>query len=241
MKGVMKDTKFGSILQSEALTQYIQKTSAYPREHEQLKDLRNATVDKYKSRSLMNVPADEGQFISMLLKIMNAKTTIELGVFTGYSLLATALALEDDGQIIAIDPDREAYETGLPFIEKANMTHKIEFIQSDGMSVLKDLLSKGLEGTFDFAFVDADKPNYINYHEQLVKLVKVGGIIAYDNTLWSGMVAAEEDEIPVYMRSARGHIMTLNSFLAVDSRIELAHLSIGDGLTLCRRLTSSFP
>ncbi|KAG6425492.1 hypothetical protein SASPL_115930 [Salvia splendens] len=81
--------------------------------------------------SVMNVPADEGQFISMLLKIMNAK-----GVFSGYSLLATALALADHGQIIAIDPDREAYETGLPFIEKANMTHKIEFI-----SVLKDLLS----------------------------------------------------------------------------------------------------
>ncbi|KAL1565281.1 flavonoid 3',5'-methyltransferase-like [Salvia divinorum] len=233
----MKDTYCGSILQSEALTKYIQETSAYPREHEQLKDLRNATIDKYKSRSLMNVPADEGQFIHMLLKIMNAKKTIELGVFTGYSLLSTALALPGDGKIIAIDPDMEAYETGLPYIEKANMAHKIEFIQSDAMSVLKDLLSKGEEETFDFAFVDADKPNYINYHEQLLKLVKVGGIIAYDNTLWSGTVAVEEDEIPQYMRSAREHIMTLNSFLAADSRIELAQLSIGDGLTLCRRLT----
>ncbi|XP_042066130.1 flavonoid 3',5'-methyltransferase-like [Salvia splendens] len=233
----MKDKFYGSILQSEALAKYILETSAYPREHEQLKEIRNATVDKYKFWSLMNVPADEGQFISMLLKIMNAKKTIEVGVFTGYSLLSTALALPDDGKITAIDPDREAYETGLPFIEKANMAHKIEFIQSDALSVMKELLSKGEEGTFDYAFVDADKENYINYHEQLLKLVKVGGIIAYDNTLWSGtVVAAEEDEMDDFLRGCKGHIIALNSFLAADSRIELAQLSIGDGLTLCRRL-----
>ncbi|KAG6422403.1 hypothetical protein SASPL_118974 [Salvia splendens] len=212
----MKDKFYGSILQSEALAKYILETSAYPREHEQLKEIRNATVDKYKFWSLMNVPADEGQFISMLLKIMNAKKTIEVGVFTGYSLLSTALALPDDG--------------------KANMAHKIEFIQSDALSVMKELLSKGEEGTFDYAFVDADKENYINYHEQLLKLVKVGGIIAYDNTLWSGtVVAAEEDEMDDFLRGCKGHIIALNSFLAADSRIELAQLSIGDGLTLCRQ------
>ncbi|KAK6116596.1 hypothetical protein DH2020_049702 [Rehmannia glutinosa] len=221
----MKEKFSGTILQSEALSKYILETSAYPREHEQLKELRAATVDK----SLMNVTADEGQFLSMLLKIMNAKKTIEVGVFTGYSLLSTALALPDDGKIIAIDPDREAYETGLPFIQKANMTHKIQFIQSDAM--------KGEEGTFDFAFVDADKENYINYHERLLALVKVGGIIAYDNTLWAGTVAAsEDDEMEDYLRGCRGHIMKLNTFLAQDPRIELAHLSIGDGVTLCKRL-----
>ncbi|XP_011086776.1 flavonoid 3',5'-methyltransferase-like isoform X1 [Sesamum indicum] len=233
----MKDKFCGTILQSDALAKYLLETSAYPREHEQLKELRNATVDKYQFWSLMNVPADEGQFLSMLLKIMNAKKTIEVGVFTGYSLLSTALALPDDGKIIAIDPDREAYETGLPFIQKANMTHKIQFIQSDAMKVMNDFLAKGEEGTFDFAFVDADKENYINYHELLLKLVKVGGIIAYDNTLWSGTVAAsEDDEMQDYLKGCRGHIMKLNSFLANDGRIELAHLSIGDGLTLCKRL-----
>ncbi|PIN09348.1 O-methyltransferase [Handroanthus impetiginosus] len=230
--------KFGAtILQSEALAKYILETSAYPREHEQLKELRNATLDKYQFWSLMNVPADEGQFISMLLKIMNAKKTIEVGVFTGYSLLSTALALPDDGKIIAIDPDREAYEIGLPFIQKANMAHKIQFIDSDAMNILKELLTKGEEGTFDFAFVDADKENYINYHEELLKLVRVGGIIAYDNTLWAGTVAAsEDDEMDDYLRGHRRHVIKLNSFLASDPRIELAHLSIGDGLTLCKRL-----
>ncbi|CAA0833158.1 Putative caffeoyl-CoA O-methyltransferase [Striga hermonthica] len=225
----MKDQFTGTILQSEALAKYILETSAYPREHEQLKKIRKATVDKYQYWSLMNVTADEGQFLSMLLKIMNAKKTIEVGVFTGYSLLSTALALPHDGKIIAIDPDREAFETGLPFIQEANVAHKIQYIQSNAM--------KGEEGTFDFAFVDADKENYINYHEKLMKLVKVGGIIAYDNTLWSGTVVASEDaEMEDFLRGCRGHIMELNTFLAKDARIELAQLSIGDGVTLCKRL-----
>ncbi|KAL8532842.1 hypothetical protein ACS0TY_009158 [Phlomoides rotata] len=233
----MKDQFTGTILQSEALAKYILETSAYPREHEQLKELRQASVDKYQYWSLMNVTADEGQFISMMLKIMNAKKTIEIGVFTGYSLLTTALALPEDGRIIAIDPDREAFETGLPFIQKANMAHKVQYIQSDATKVMEDLLIKGEEGTFDFAFVDADKENYLNYHEQLLKLVRVGGIIAYDNTLWSGTVAAsDDDEMLDYLKGCRGHIMDLNTFLAQDSRIELAQLSIGDGVTLCKRL-----
>ncbi|KAL2519708.1 putative caffeoyl-CoA O-methyltransferase [Abeliophyllum distichum] len=233
----MKDKFTSTILQSEQLSKYLLETSAYPREHEQLKELRKATVDKYQYWSLMNVPADEGQFLSMLLKLMNAKKTIEVGVFTGYSLLSTALALPDDGKIIAIDPDREAYETGLPFIQKANMSHKIKYIQSDATTVMNKFSADGEEGTFDFAFVDADKENYINYHEQLLKLVKVGGIIAYDNTLWAGTVALSEDEEMLeYLKGCRGFIMKLNTFLAADSRIELAHLSIGDGLTLCKRL-----
>jgi len=233
----MKEKFYGSILQSEALLKYILETSAYPREHEQLKEIRHATVEKYQRWSLMNVPADEGQFISMLLKIMNAKKTIEVGVFTGYSLLSTALALPDDAQIIAVDPNREAFETGLPFIQKANVAHKIQFIQSDAMKVLKELVSKGEEGTFDFAFVDADKENYIHYHEELLKLVKVGGLIGYDNTLWAGtVVASEDDEMEQYLRDNKDFIIKLNSFLAADSRIEIAQLSIGDGLTLCRRL-----
>lgn len=98
---------------------------------------------------------------------------------------------------------------------------------------------QGEEGTFDFGFVDADKENYINYHEQLLKLVKVGGIIAYDNTLWSGTVVAtdeEEVEIEQYLRGCRKDVIKLNEFLASDSRIELAQLSVGDGLTLCRRI-----
>ncbi|KAL7260209.1 hypothetical protein ACSBR1_005972 [Camellia fascicularis] len=191
-----------TILKSEALQKYILDTSANPREHEQLKRLRDATFKKYGDRAELSVAPDEGLFLSMLLKLMNAKKTLEIGVFTGYSLLTTALALPHDGQIVAIDPNREAFEVGLPFIQKAGVEHKINFIESDAISVLNEMLSN--EGTlkmeFDFVFVDADKPNCINYHDQAIKLVKVGGVIAYDNTLWYGSVVSNEEEVPEFLR-----------------------------------------
>ncbi|KAL6969277.1 nicotinamide N-methyltransferase [Sarracenia purpurea var. burkii] len=195
----------------------------------------------------MSVPVDEGLLISMLLKIMNAKNTVEVGVFTGYSLLTTALALPDDGKaslsnspkidvhVTAIDPSREAYEVGLPFIRKVGVEHKINYIQSDGLTVLNNLLTnERQEGAFDFAFVDADKENYMNYHELLMKLVKIGGVIAYDNTLWAGSVAPSEHEAKE--DTPRDAIRKLNTFLASDSRIDLSLIPISDGLTLCRRL-----
>ncbi|XP_024008691.1 putative caffeoyl-CoA O-methyltransferase At1g67980 isoform X2 [Eutrema salsugineum] len=221
------------ILKNEALKKYIFETTAYPREHEQLKKLREATVHK----SEMEVPVDEGLFLSMLIKMMNAKNTLELGVFTGYSLLTTAFALPEDGHITAIDIDKEAYEVGLEFIKNAGVDHKINFIQSDGLQALDKMLSENPKPEFDFAFVDADKPNYANVHERLLKLVKVGGIIAFDNTLWFGFVAEEgEENVPEHMRVNRKALMDLNKRLASDARIELSQVSIGDGVTLCRRL-----
>ncbi|KAG6653937.1 hypothetical protein I3843_05G101100 [Carya illinoinensis] len=227
-----------TILQSQALLKYILETSAYPREPEHLKELREATTKRYSYLSLMNVPVDEGLFLSMLLKIMNAKKTLEIGVFTGYSLLSTALALPADGKIVAVDPNRKAYEVGLPFIQKAGVEHKINFIQSDASSVLNDLITTGKdEGSFDFAFVDANKDGYLKYHEPLLKLVKIGGVIAYDNTLWFGtVILSDDDEMEDFLRKDREHIVEFNNFLAVDPRIEASLISIGDGLTLCRRL-----
>ncbi|XP_065624068.1 flavonoid 3',5'-methyltransferase-like [Quercus suber] len=128
------------ILKNQALQKYILE-KCYPQEHEQLKELREATVKEHPFWSLMNVPVDEGLLVSMLLKTMNAKKTIEIGVFTGYSLLVTALALPADGKIIAIDPNKEAYQTGLPFIQKAGVEHKINFIESDALPILNDLIT----------------------------------------------------------------------------------------------------
>ncbi|KAL3728586.1 hypothetical protein ACJRO7_033213 [Eucalyptus globulus] len=228
----------GEILASKALSKYILETNAYPREHEQLKELREATVQKYQMRSIMSVPADEGQLISMMLKLMNAKKTIEIGVFTGYSLLTTALALPADGKIIAIDPDKEAYEIGLPYIKKAGVDHKINFIQSDAFLVLNNIIVNSQEeGTFDFAFVDAKKDDYMKFHELMLKLVKVGGLIGYDDTLWFGAVAlSETDEMSDQLKLWRDHLRELNSFLGKDPRVECCLLSVGGGLTLCRRL-----
>ncbi|KAJ3707451.1 hypothetical protein LUZ61_011156 [Rhynchospora tenuis] len=174
----------------------------------------------------------------MLLKVLNAKSTIEIGVFTGYSLLATALALPEDGKIIAIDPVREFYEIGLPSIEKAGMIHKIDFQESTALPVLDQLLTEEKnEEAFDFIFVDADKDNYLNYHERTVKLVRIGGIIAYDNTLWSGAVAASPDEsFPEFDRICAEHAKKFNTAMAADNRVEVSQLSIADGVTLCRRV-----
>ncbi|KAJ8439147.1 hypothetical protein Cgig2_027073 [Carnegiea gigantea] len=220
---------------------------SYPNEHPQLKELKTASFTKYGSRSIMSVPADEAQCLSMLLKLTNAKNTLEIGVFVGYSLLSTALPLPDDGKVIAIDPDKEAYEVAMPFIREAGVEHKIEVVESTASPILTDLLNNGKEGTFDFAFVDADKESYIDYHEKLLKLVKVGGVIGYDNTLWWGSVAYPDDvdffkdftdhntEKGRWRQRIREQIKKFNSYLASDPRVETTLLSIVDGLTLCRR------
>ncbi|KAL1106607.1 hypothetical protein V6Z11_D04G216700 [Gossypium hirsutum] len=209
---------------------YIYETSAYPKENEQLKELREATVQKYNDLSVVNVPVDEAQFLAMLLKLMNDKKTLEIGVFTGYSLLTTALTLPEDGKQLTLI-------VGAPFIKKAGMQHKIEFIPSYAFLVLDDLIKNGEEGNFDFVFVDAYKSDYLKFHELTLKLVKVGGIVAYDNTLWYGSVAQSEKEVVEdLIKRYRNFVVEFNSFIAADPRVESSLLSIGDGLTLCRRL-----
>ncbi|KAI9075053.1 hypothetical protein K1719_043003 [Acacia pycnantha] len=234
--GPHKDLNHKSLLQSDALYQYILETSVYPKEHQCLKELRDMT-EKHPWNSIA-VPADEGQFLNMLVKLINAKNTIEIGVFTGYSLLATALALPQDGKILALDVNRADYELGLPVIEKAGVAHKIDFREGPALPVLDQLLTdEKNKGAFDFIFVDADKENYLNYHKRTIELVKVGGVIAYDNTLWYGSVA-DTPEVPHadYIKHTRGFVQELNKALALDSGIEICQLSIGDGITLCRRI-----
>ncbi|MBA0818730.1 hypothetical protein Gohar_028019 [Gossypium harknessii] len=117
------------------------------------------------------------------------------------------------------------------------MQHKIEFFPSDAFLVLDDLIKNGEEGSFDFVFVDAYKSDYLKFHELTLKLVKVGGIVAYDNTLWYGSVAQSEKEVAEdLIKRYRNFVVEFNSFIAADPRVESSLLSIGDGLTLCRRL-----
>lgn len=216
----------------------------------------------------MTTSADEGQFLNMLLKLIGAKKTMEIGVYTGYSLLATALALPADGtvsppiqsnpiksnqspqinlnsvqteiemQILAMDINRENYELGLPCIEKAGVAHKIDFREGPALPVLDALLEdERNHGSFDFVFVDADKDNYLNYHERLMRLVKVGGLLGYDNTLWNGSVVLPADApMRKYIRYYRDFVLELNKALAADLRVEICQLPVGDGITLCRRV-----
>ncbi|KAI4384212.1 hypothetical protein MLD38_002397 [Melastoma candidum] len=180
----------------------------------------------------MNVPVDEVQFLAILVKRMYAKKTMETGVFPSYSLLATALALPDDGKIIAIHPDKEAYETGLPYMREAGVEHKIDFINSD------DIQEAKWAPLISFSWTIRRRKDYIKYHEILLPLVKVGGVTAYDNTLWFDLVSLSKgDDMPVKYRPERLAVRELNEFLAKDARIETCLLSIRDGLTLCSRLT----
>ncbi|KAL8160832.1 hypothetical protein V2J09_012321 [Rumex salicifolius] len=233
---VVKNPKPNPILlKDEKLYNYILEKSVYPREAQPLKELRDATASH--PWAFFGTSPDAGQLIAMLLKTMNAKKTIEVGVYTGYSLLLTALNLPDDGQIIAIDPMRETYEIGLPVIKKSGVEHKINFIESKALPILDQLLQDESKiGSFDFAFVDADKNNYWNYHERLMKLVKVGGMILYDNTLWGGTVAMAEDAVPEDKRFFRKHAVEFNAAMAGDMRVEICLSPIGDGLTICRRV-----
>ncbi|XP_014519864.1 caffeoyl-CoA O-methyltransferase [Vigna radiata var. radiata] len=231
-----KQLRHKSLLQSDALYQYILETSVYPREHQSLKELRELT-EKH-PWNLLATPPDEGQLLSMLLKVINAKNTMEIGVYTGYSLLSTALALPSDGKILAMDISREYYELGLPVIEKAGVAHKIDFREGPALPLLDQLIKdEKNKGSFDFIFVDADKDNYLNYHNRVIELVKIGGMIAYDNTLWNGSVAAAPDApLLDYIKYYRDFVIELNQALALDSRVEICQLPVGDGITLCRRI-----
>ncbi|KAF4374049.1 hypothetical protein F8388_007955 [Cannabis sativa] len=231
-----------SLLQSDALYQYILETSVYPREPECMKELREVTA-KHPWWVWFNFTLifflGGGQFLNMLLKLINAKNTMEIGVYTGYSLLATALAIPDDGKILAMDINRENFELGLPSIEKAGVAHKIDFREGPALPVLDQMIEDGkYHGTFDFIFVDADKDNYLNYHKRLIDLVKVGGVIGYDNTLWNGSVVAPPDApLRKYVRYYRDFVIELNKALAADPRIEICMLPVGDGVTICRRIS----
>ncbi|CAI0377742.1 unnamed protein product [Linum tenue] len=178
--------------------------------------------------------------------MINPKRTIEIGVYTGYSLLATALSTPPDAKAIllflitAIDPKAEWYEIGLPFIKRAGVEHKIDFIHSPALPVLDYLLlQEEKEGSFDFAFVDADKHNYGNYHDRLMKLVKVGGVIIYDNVLWGGTVANPDGDInlPADKKMITMMAIEFNRRIADDERVEICVAPVGDGLTICRRVS----
>eukprot|EP01018_Ginkgo_biloba_P011135 Gb_18170 [translate_table: standard] len=225
-----------NILQSDALYEYILQTSVYPREAEPLRDLRKLTANHL--RNTMATPAEQGQFLMLLLKLINAKRTMEIGVFTGYSLLCTALALPDDGKIVAVDINRQDYDLGRPIIEKAGVAHKIDFRETPALPLLDDMIkNEESRGSFDFIFVDADKENYLNYHKRLIDLVKIGGVLGYDNTLWYGTVAAPPDpQLPERYRLWRDNIMEFNKAIAGDRRVEISQVPIGDGFTLCRRI-----
>jgi predicted O-methyltransferase YrrM len=202
----------------ENVSRYIAEHAV--REAPVLRELRKATASV--KWSGMQIGADQGNLMALLVKLAGAKRCLEIGTYTGYSALAVALALPKDGRIICCDISEEWTAIGKPFWKKAGVEKKIDLRIAPALETLKKL-----KGPFDFVFIDADKENYLNYYERCLKLVRRGGLIAIDNVLWSGEVANEkaQDATTVALRK-------FNDKLHKDKRVDLVMLSIGDGVTL---------
>ena len=176
---------------------------------------------------IMQISPDQGQFMALLIKILRAKKTLDIGVFTGYSSLVVALALPEDGKVIACDRDPESTKIARRYWQEAGVADKIDFHLAPALETLDSLISKGEAGTFDFAFIDADKRNYDNYYERCLTLLRSGGMVAIDNVLWSGRVADPDD-----MDKRTIAIRQFNQKVYQDERVEISMLPIADGLTL---------
>jgi predicted O-methyltransferase YrrM len=180
----------------------------------------------------MQISPEQGALLQMLVKLTGARRTIEIGVFTGYSALAVALALPADGRILACDVSDEYTRVGRPYWERAGVAPKIELVLGPALQTLDARVAAGEGGHYDFAFIDADKANYDGYYERCLKLLRTGGLIAFDNVLWSGRVAQPVDAAADPDTAA---LQALNTKLQRDERVDLALLPIGDGLTLARK------
>ena len=176
--------------------------------------------------AMMQIGADQGAFMGLMAKAIGAKRCLEIGVFTGYSALSVALALPPDGKIIALDISKDFTDRARPIWKEAGVDGKIDLRLGPALESLDQMIS-AKEGPFDFAFIDADKPNYDGYYERVLKLLRPGGLIAIDNVLWSGAVAdpAITDESTTALRA-------LNAKIHADSRVDMALATIGDGVML---------
>lgn len=209
----------------DTLYQYLLDHSL--REHPEQTALREVTARH--PHGGMQISPEQGQFMTLLVKLIGARRTIEIGTFTGYSALTVALALPSDGKILACDVSDEYTSVGKPYWQRAGVANRIELVIAPAVQTLDARIAAGETGSYDFAFIDADKEGYDAYYERCLRLVRQGGLIAFDNTLWSGAVArpARDDDT--------GALQALNDKLHRDERIDMAMLPIGDGLTLARR------
>ena len=199
------------------------------REPEVLVRLREATLEHPDAG--MQISPDQGQFMRFLIGIIGAKRAIEIGTFTGYSALSVALAMPDDGYMVACERREEFTKIGQPFWQEAGVADRIDLRIGKAVSTLEEMLSGGEGSTYDFAFIDGDKKNYINYYALCLQLVRPGGLIAIDNAMWSGRLIDDTLDDP-----ATNAIRTLNKNIRDDKRVDMSLLPIGDGLMLARRL-----
>ncbi|MCB1786689.1 MAG: class I SAM-dependent methyltransferase [Gammaproteobacteria bacterium] len=198
------------------------------RETPVMRQLREMTADHEHAR--MQIAPEQGQFMALLVELMGARQIIEVGTFTGYSALCMAQSLPEDGRLVCCDVSREWTDVGIPFWERAGVRERIDLRIAPALQTLDTLIAAGGGDSYDLAFIDADKTNYRNYFERCLQLVRPGGLLMFDNTLWGGAVADPEDHDEDTLA-----LRTLNELLLVDQRVSVSLVPIGDGLTLARK------
>ncbi len=216
-----------TITLDDNLYEYMNSVSL--REPDVLRRLREETAAL--PMHIMQISPEQGQFMGLLVELIGARKCLEIGTFTGYSALSVACRLPDDGVLVACDISEDFTDRAKPFWEEAGVAGKIDLRIGPALDTLDGLIADGETGTFDFAFIDADKVNYLGYFQRAFDLTRQGGLICIDKVLWSGAVAdpSRNDEDTEAIRA-------FNTALSTDARISLSMLPIGDGLTLaCKR------
>ncbi len=215
-----------TITLSDGLYDYLLDVSL--REPDVLRRLREETA-KIPTANMQIAP-EQGQFMALLVEVMGARTAIEVGTFTGYSSLCVALALPPDGRLVTCDVNEEWTDMARRYWAEAGVADRIDLRLGPALATLDGLIADGRAGTFDFAFIDADKKTYEAYYERILTLLRPGGLVSVDNVLWNGGVidATRQDE-------ATRAIRALNEKIHADPRVSLSLVPIGDGLTLARK------
>jgi predicted O-methyltransferase YrrM len=211
---------------NDAVYDYLLQVSL--READLLRQLREETAGI--PHANMQIAPEQGQFMALLVQLLGVRRAIEIGVFTGYSALAVALALPADGRLIACDINETWTAKAREYWQKAGIADKIDLRLAPAVETLDTLLQQNQAGTFDFAFIDADKGGYIAYYERLLQLLRPGGLIAVDNVLWDGAVADPDNKDPDTVA-----LRAFNEHLRADERIALSLVPIGDGVTLAMK------
>lgn len=199
------------------------------REHPLLARLRVETANH--PRASCQISPDQGALMAMLVRLLDARRCLEIGVFTGYSSLAVALALPDDGRLVACDVSAEWTAIAQRYWREAEVAHKVELRLAPATETLDALLTAGAADTFDFAFIDADKESYEAYYSRTLELVRPGGLIIVDNVLWKGQVID-----PQQGDEATDALRVFNDRRVTDERVDIAMIPVADGITLlCKR------
>lgn len=211
---------------NEQLNQYIQDLSL--KESEELKEIRDKTTSHPCAK--MQIPPEEGQFLALMIKILNVQKALEIGIFTGYSSTAIASALPEKGKLFALDHNPEWAKQAQNYWKKFGLEDKIELHLDEAVNSLEKLISEGHKSSFDFIFIDADKKNYEKYYELSLNLLKKGGVIIIDNILWRGYVANPEkvDKPTMTLRK-------FNEIISNDDRVEQSLLPLWDGISIIRK------